>query len=63
MRLPITYVQYITTDVPTEPHLVEQSWLISGASSHCDLKDYIFVAPGITKDPTFRTSHPHYLGI
>ncbi len=38
MRLPITFVQLVTADVPSEPLLKEQSWMLSGASSYYDLR-------------------------
>jgi hypothetical protein len=55
MRYPITFVGLATPDVPGEPLLKDHSWMLSGASSHFDLRGYFFLAPHLKKDASLGT--------
>ena len=49
-RTPITYVQLATPELASEPLLAEKSWMLSGVSSHYDLRGYFVLTHGLTKD-------------
>ncbi|MFZ4079762.1 MAG: hypothetical protein ACOYKN_00950 [Pirellula sp.] len=49
-RTPISKVQLVTPEVASEPLLAEKSWMLSGVSSHYDLRGYFMLAHGLTKD-------------
>jgi hypothetical protein len=53
-RTPITYVQLATPELASEPLLAEKSWMLSGVSSHYDLRGYFMLAHGLTKDASLR---------
>jgi len=49
MRTPIILVELATPELLSEPLLAEKSWILSGVSTHYDLRGHVMVAPGAKK--------------
>jgi hypothetical protein len=54
-----TLVELVLPNLPVEPLLADRSWILSGASSHHDLRGYFFLAPGLQKDASLGVLFEH----